>query len=159
MRALPKKRRRRALPCVRETRAFRLRPSDAELHALTFPAFPARPRQSQLRMQSVPFKSIYSRGISRRWEEYWAAAAMNEENKDFLYELGRGANDPDHCMFLHLKRVGNAGSGWMHRERLFTSMKRSGEGWGDARGFPASCENSLERRVKHEASVFDVRSD
>lgn len=75
-------------------------------------------------------KSIYSRRISRRWEQYWEAAlpTMNGENKEFPLEFGRGANDPNHCVILHLKKVGNAGSGWMQREHLFKSMKVSAVG-------------------------------
>ncbi|KAM8875030.1 uncharacterized protein AB9W97_016044 isoform 2-T3 [Spinachia spinachia] len=50
---------------------------------------------------------------------------MNGENEEFPEEFGRGANDPNQGAVLHLKRVGNAGSGGMQRGQRFTSMEGS----------------------------------
>ena len=65
-----------------------------------------------------------------------------ERIKNFLKSFGRGANEPDQCVILHLNKVGNAGSGGMQRERLFTSMKvRCG-------AFPPLCGNIWGRTEK-----------
>lgn len=83
---------------------------------------------------------LFPAGLNRRRGEYGAAAAaaVNGRAKNSPNSFVRGANDRHHCMILHLKKVGNAGSGWMQREHLFTSMKvgekKGGEGGEEGRG-------------------------
>lgn len=77
------------------------------------------------------------KSIEQRQQQQQQRWQWMERIKSFLKELGRGANDPDHRIVLHVKKVGSAASGWMQRERLFTSMKcerrRAVVGWGSSR--------------------------
>jgi len=56
---------------------------------------------------------LFPAGLNRRRGEYGAAAAaaVNGRAKNSPNSFVRGANDRHHCMILHLKKVGNAGSG------------------------------------------------
>lgn len=124
-----------------------------EVHGSIFCSFPQPAVWIRLRMQKkkggeremnwslfIPAglaeggKSIEQQQRQQRQQHRWQ---WMERIKSFLKELWRGANDPDHRIVLHVKKVGSAASGWMQRERLFTSMKcerrRAAVGWGSSR--------------------------